>query len=195
MFFFAFLTVVQGVYFPIDGKGVSRCFSLQVGPEVDLFMAYVVSGEKDQNVQVIMKDHLGFIVYSSAPRTREGKFEMKSDKLNVFSLCFESKDRTSKTISFDFYLQDGLAEEKIATQDEITPLRTLFRKVSRSLDTVYRNIQFYERRERTHRDLAEVTCDRVVFSGVIKMLVLALISISQIYMLRSFFNNKRGIQV
>ena len=189
------LASVEAVFFTLNSKGSLQCFAHKVDPGQELIGAYVISGEKDQNVQTTVVDIRGTVIYASQPRTREGKFDLKTDKAEYYKLCFQSKDKSPKSVSFDFYLHDGLQEEKFATQDEVTPLRTSFRKVSRSLDTVYRNIQFYERRERTHRDLAEVTCDRVVFSAVVKMVVLALISLSQIYMLRSFFNNKRGITI
>ena len=184
----------QALFFTL-GSGFSlQCFTIKVGPGQELIGDYVVSGEKDYNVVTTVVDIRDAVVYSSLPRTREGKFDLKPEKAEYYKLCFQSKDSSPKSISFDFYLHDGLQEEKFATSDEFAPLRTSFRKVSRSLDTVYRNIQFYERRERTHRDLAEITCDRVVFSAAVKMVILALISLSQIYMLRSFFN-KRGITI
>ncbi|OMJ75759.1 hypothetical protein SteCoe_25023 [Stentor coeruleus] len=195
MYLLVVLSLVNGISFTLEGKGALRCFSQYVNTGKELSGAYVVSGEKDQNVLTTVVDPNGRIVHTSQARSREGKFEIKADKDSVYKLCFQSKDKTPKSISFDVYSQEGLQEENFATQDEITPLRTTFRRVSRNLDTVYRNIQFYERRERTHRDLAEVTCDRVLFCGIIKMVVLALISFAQIWIMRTLFNNKRGVTV
>jgi hypothetical protein len=174
----------------LQGKGSMRCFNQKVDSGNDVSISYVVSGEKEHNVITTVMDTRGLIAYNNPPMTREGKFEAKASSSGVYRLCFQSKDASPKSISFDFYLQDGLQEEKMATQDEINPIRSNFRRLSRNLDTVYRNIQFYERREKTHRDLAEQTCDRVLFSGLIKIVVLFLVSIGQAYILRGFFNNK-----
>ena len=188
------VTLSEGVFFTLTGKGAIQCFNQAANPGEDISVAYVVSGERDQNVIATVLDNYGRTHFTSAPNSREGKLDLKVSNIAYYRLCFQSTDKTPKTISFEFYIQDGLEEEKILTQEEINPLRSSFRKLSRSLDTVYRNIQFYERRERTHRDLAELTCDRVVFSAIIKMAVLALISIGQIFMLRHLFNsNKIGI--
>ena len=74
------------------------------------------------------------------------------------------------------------------------PLRGSFKNLGKSLDTVFMNLQFYERREIVHRDLAELTCDRVIYSAIIKIAVLFLISLAQIFSLRYLFSsNKIGI--
>lgn len=189
------IQICAGTFFILEGKSAIQCFIQKTTHGKELSGAYVISGEKDQNVVTTLLDNHGRILYSSQPKTREGKFEFPVEKDSTYKLCFQSKDKTPKTISFEFYVQEGLQEEKIATQEEIGPLRSSFRKLSRNLDTVYRNIQFYERREKTHRDLAELTCDRILFGAIIKMIVLAFISLAQIYMLRGFFNNKKGITI
>ncbi|OMJ74094.1 hypothetical protein SteCoe_27080 [Stentor coeruleus] len=189
------LSLANSISITIEGKETIKCFYQYVNSGNELNGAYVISGEKDQNVLTTLKDPNGKIIYTSPIRSREGKFDFKAENDSKYKLCFQSADATTKSISFEMYSQDGLQEENFATQDEVAPLRSSFRKVSRSLDTVYRNIQFYERRERTHRDLTETTCDRVLFSGIIKMVVLALISLSQIWMMRSLFNSKRAVAV
>lgn len=187
--------LANSISLTIEGKGTIKCYYQYVNSGNELNGAYVISGEKDQNVLTTLTDPNGKTLYKSPMRSREGKFDFKADKDSKYKLCFQSADATPKSISFEMFSQDGLQEENFATQDEVAPLRASFRKVSKNLDTVYRNIQFYERRERTHRDLTETTCDRVLFSGVIKMVILALISLSQIWMMRSLFNNKRGVSV
>ncbi|OMJ93921.1 hypothetical protein SteCoe_2972 [Stentor coeruleus] len=195
MYLLFILSLAYGISFTLEGKGALRCFSQYTNTGKEIIGAYVVSGEKDQNVLTTVIDNHGRFVHTSQARSREGKFEIKADKDSVYKLCFQSKDKTRKSISFDIYSQEGLQEENFATQDEVTPLRVGFRGVSRNLDTIYRNIQFYERRESTHRDLAEITCDRILFCGIIKMVVLAFISFAQIWIMRVLFNNKRGITV
>ena len=192
--YFFLAALARSISFTLEGAE-PRCFNQLVDEGKDLSGAYVISGINDLEVVTTVVDSHGQAVYTSQPGTREGKFDSKADARGFYRLCFQTNDGSSKSISFEFYIQEGLQEENVATQEELNPLRSSLRKLSRNLDTVYRNIQFYERRERTHRDLAEITCDRVMLSAIIKMIVLVAISLAQIYMLRIFFNNKRGNMV
>ena len=169
-----------------------RCLNQRVDQNSEVSVSYVISGENEQNVITNIMDPRGVVVFTNPPLSREGKYESRSPTFGMYRLCFQSKDHASKSISFEFYLQDGLQEEKMATQDEITPIRTNFRKLSRNLDSVYRNIQFYERREKIHRDLAEVTCDRVLYSGIVKIVVACVVSVAQGWILKGFFSNKNA---
>ena len=98
-------------------------------------------------------------------------------------------DKVEKTISFEFGLDDdNQDEESLLGTENIDPLSNSLRDLGKQLDGVYRNIHFYQRREKVHRDLTEQTCDRVMMSAVIKMVVLALVGFLQIYILRGFFS-------
>lgn len=110
-------------------------------------------------------------------------------------MCFKALDRHSKTVSFEFTSQEEAEEGSLATEEELTPLRNGLKQLSKKLDSVYRNLHFYERRERIHRDLIEQTCDRVLWAGLSKMLVLISVSCLQVYLLRGFFEGKKGTSI
>ena len=99
-------------------------------------------------------------------------------------------DFSEKSISFEFSQESQIEEFALAKDDQFEPLNDDIQNLVKNLDTVYRNIHFYERRERVHRDLAEKTCDDLLWSVLIKIAVLCVLSLSQIYALKGFFTDK-----
>jgi hypothetical protein len=93
-------------------------------------------------------------------------------------------------ISFDYRHWDLADSEGLASEEHLKPLENELRVLSNKLDSVYRNINFYERREKTHRDLIERTCDRVLWSVLGKIVILSSIAFTQIYMLKTTFDDK-----
>lgn len=193
-----FLTMLIGtasaLFFNLPGKS-EQCFSVNLSRGAEIWGAYVVSGEGDQNVLTRVTGPDGRVHYQSKPKTREGSFELNPEPAGEYRLCFQAKDKNAKTISFEFSSQDKPADDKLATEEEINPFKETLRQLSRNLDSIYRNIHFYERREKIHRDLAERTCDRVLWTAMGKILVLCVISFTQIFMLRRFFESKKSTGV
>ncbi|CAG9335902.1 unnamed protein product [Blepharisma stoltei] len=194
----AFLCLLVGtahaLFFNLPGK-TEQCFAVTVSRGAELWGVYIVSGEGDQNVLARVTGPDGRVHFQSKPKAREGSFELTPEPTGDYRLCFQAKDSRQKTISFEFSSQEKVVEDKLATEEEMTPLKETLKQLSRNLDSVYRNIHFYERREKIHRDLAERTCDRVLWSAMGKIFVLCVISLMQIFMLRSFFDSKKSTGV
>ena len=166
-----------------------QCFGLQVGKGKGFFGEFVISGQGEENVITRCTAPSGKIDYMSPRKAKEGKFQAKSIEGGTHNLCFRTVDKVEKTISFEFGLDDdNQDEESLLGTENIDPLSNSLRDLGKQLDGVYRNIHFYQRREKVHRDLTEQTCDRVMMSAVIKMVVLALVGFLQIYILRGFFS-------
>lgn len=129
----------------------------------------------------------------SPRKAKEGKFQAVSHEGGIHTLCFRMIDKVDKVISFEFALEDnGPDEATLAKGGSVDPLSNTLRDLAKQLDAVYRNVHFYQRREKVHRDLTEQTCDRVVFSAIIKMIVLAMVGFIQIYVLRGFFTGNQS---
>jgi len=186
--------VCQGLFFTLEGNS-EKCFSLRVRKGHEFWAAYVISGKGDRNVLTQIFESDGSIQYASPKKSREGSLELVSGKGGLHQMCFKALDRHSKTVSFEFTSQEEAEEGSLATEEELTPLRNGLKQLSKKLDSVYRNLHFYERRERIHRDLIEQTCDRVLWAGLSKMLVLISVSCLQVYLLRGFFEGKKGTSI
>lgn len=182
------LGVAHALYFTLAGYQ-QLCFGLTVGKGGSFHGAYVVSGQGERNVLVRVVAPEGTVQFTSPPRSNEGSFELTSAEGGTHNLCFRVADSTQKTIAFE-YTAAEVKEAELATETELDPLQDSIAVMARSMDKVYRNIHFFERRERVHRDLTERTCDRVLWSALVKMFVLAIITCVQVYVLRGFFDSK-----
>lgn len=179
--FLAVLPLSQAIFFELKED---QCFKEYVVQDQEFWSNYVISGKGDQNVLVQVFSPDKVVLYKSSPKSRQGTFNYVATQSGYYELCFSLLDKQPKTVSINFSSE---VQEDWATEGEIEPLRNNLKHLSRNLDTVFRNINFYERREKIHRDLTERTCDRVLWSGVFKILVLCGISFTQVIMLTKFF--------
>lgn len=195
MIFIAYLlSVAQAVFFTLPGH-MEQCYLVTTAKGHEISGAYVISGDGDQNVITRVFGPDANVAYQSERKSREGQFEMISTNGGQYKLCFRAIDGSPKTVSFEFQTAIKIYDNKLAHEEELNPLNDGLIQITKRLDMIYRNIHFYERREKVHRDLSERTCDRVIYGALLKIFVLGLISLLQIYMLRSFFANKNSSRV
>ena len=166
------------------------CFTIDGKESSKIWGAYIVSGSEDTKVLTRLFDANRKTLYTSSKSSREGKFETTVTVDQIYELCFKALDFSEKSISFEFSQESQIEEFALAKDDQFEPLNDDIQNLVKNLDTVYRNIHFYERRERVHRDLAEKTCDDLLWSVLIKIAVLCVLSLSQIYALKGFFTDK-----
>ena len=150
------------------------------------------TGVYEENVIARVKSPSGYILHQNPRFTREGKFNLTSSEDGVHRLCFRGTDNAEKIISFDFGLRDEKKDPELVTDDELRPLSIGLNVMGKKFDIIYRNIHFYQLRERTHRDLTERTCDRILWSAIGKMGILGVICLVQIYILKALFSAKSG---
>jgi len=182
------LSLASALYFTLPGYQ-QLCFGLTVSKGSSFHGAYVVSGQNERNVLVRVVAPGGSVQFTSPPRSNEGSFDLTSAEGGTHDLCFRVADSTQKSIAFEYLIAEN-KEAELATETELDPLQDSIGVMARSMDKIYRNVHFFERRERVHRDLAERTCDRVLWSALVKMFVLAIITCVQVYVLRGFFDSK-----
>ena len=177
------------LFFTLPGY-MEFCFTIDGKESSKIWGAYIVSGSEDTKVLTRLFDANRKTLYTSSKSSREGKFETAVTVDQIYELCFKALDFSEKSISFEFSQESQIEEFALAKDDQFEPLNDDIQNLVKNLDTVYRNIHFYERRERVHRDLAEKTCDDLLWSVLIKIAVLCVLSLSQIYALKGFFTDK-----
>lgn len=180
---------VWGLFFTLEAK-LERCVGVALDSKKEFTGAYLFTGENEQNVIARLKSPQGYILHQSQRGVKEGKFELTSKEEGIYRLCFRATDNTQKIISFELAAKEDKKELAVVTDTELEPLTNGLRAMGRVFDLIYRNIHFYQLRERTHRDLTERTCDRILWSAVGKMVSLGAICLVQIYILKSLFKAK-----
>jgi hypothetical protein len=177
MFYFLFLGLVQGIFFTLNSK-TEFCIGVEVKKSKELWGDYVISGEGDKNVITTLYDPKNIVEYISEKDTREGKFAIKKPAGGIHRTCFKATDGVQKTVSLEINTEEP-PEDKVITEEEIEPFQINLKRALRSIESINRNLHFYQRREKVHRDLTEKTCDRVLWTAVIKLLTIFSISLLQ----------------
>ena len=146
------------------------------------------------NVLTRLFDSKKKIKFASESGTREGKLELIANENQLYELCFKSVDSDDKTVSFELSQNELSQVVTPVSNDGFEPLSDDLSESTSLLEGVYRNLQFYEERERINRDLTERTCDSILWSVLLKIAVLCGISLTQLYVLKGIFNmDKIGV--
>ena len=193
MFLVFLIYAANAVFFSLPERK-ELCIGVEVRKTQDLWGAYVVSGAGDKNVIVTLRDPKNIVEFVNDPFSRDGKFHINKPTPGTHRLCFKATDGKPKTISFDLYTEEP-KEGNIATDGELEPIEVNLKKISRAVDNVSRNLHFYQRREKAHRDLSEKTCDRVLWVAGFKIFTLASISMLQIYALKKILTSSSSNKV
>lgn len=187
--FLLLICSAHAMYFVLPGQ-TTQCFGMSVTTGHKIWGDYLVSGFGEDKVITRVTTPSKLIEYEGAHLSSEGKFEIVAKETGAYNLCFKNLDSNPNVINFDYRHWDLADSEGLASEEHLKPLEDELRVLSNKLDSVYRNINFYERREKTHRDLIERTCDRVLWSVLGKVVILSSIAFTQIYMLKTTFDDK-----
>lgn len=190
LLFLSLFLGVQSLFFTLEA-GKEQCFSLAVEKGHSFGGAFLISGKGEEFVMTRVIGPNNMLLYSSPTKAKEGEFKLSSAEGGMHKLCFRPTDSSPKVISFEFdHEWDELDDDTFATEETLRELGTSVRELYKNMSNISRNIHFFERREKTHRDLTEQTCDRVAWSGLVKMLVLGGITMTQLFILKRLFDNK-----
>lgn len=178
------LAVVQALYFTLPGNS-KRCISetLQVGDV--LSGDYLISGVAEQLVLTRLFSPNGEIAHKNLIGKPEGHFDLTAQSDGEYKLCFQAFDRAQKSVSF--HLGKVEKKEELASEKDIDPLEDSIGEMSVRVDRILRNVKFFQRREKVHRDLTEKTCENVVWSALAKIVVLVCVAVAEVtILLRGF---------
>lgn len=175
------LAVASALYFPLDYRA-ERCFGLKLPAAQPFSGAYLVTGQGERNVLSRLESPSKRVLYHGTPKSHEGKFELTSEEEGLHRFCFKAFDRWPKNVSLEFTTPQ--VEPELPTEEMLEPLYKEVKRMQRALETVMRNVQFTKQQERTHRDLTESTCDRVLWCAIIKVVVLSVVTVVQISVLK-----------
>jgi hypothetical protein len=106
---------------------------------------------------------------------------------------------TPKVVSFSLVREAGSSDDDDADDDALSNLarpedtqRLLHRisKISGQVARLETEQTYYRKREHRHRNTAESTCTRVLYWSIGETIVLAGISIGQVFVLRKWFDKR-----
>lgn len=193
MWLLVLLQLSQSLFFQLNGNSES-CIGHHVKKSKELWGAYMVSGLSEKKVQVTMYDPKSVIEYISDPESSEGKFSVKKPSLGVHRLCFKSLDSNQNSVSFEIKSEERNTDS-LVLDDEIEPFEVSLRQLSRQVENVNRNLHFFKRREKIHRDISERNCDRIKWAAILKIICLITVAICQAWGLTYLLNKSTSNKV
>eukprot|EP00164_Ancoracysta_twista_P002866 GFYU01003818.1.p1 GENE.GFYU01003818.1~~GFYU01003818.1.p1 ORF type:complete len:206 (+),score=53.02 GFYU01003818.1:94-711(+) len=187
---FAYANAVATLTFNIDPHK-EECFYEEAQVEDPISGSYQVAtgGYLDVDTKVVGPDDK--ILYSGE-RESEGSFAFIAKKQGIYRFCFSNKmsTLTEKTVSFTLSIGEQNSANKVAKQEDLTPLEKSILKLSDGLHMVQAEQKYMRMRERVHRNTTESTNARVLWWSFFEAVLLVAMSLWQIYYLRRFFEVK-----
>lgn len=164
----------------LSGTKVSGSFQVSTGGFLDI------------DVKVRGPDER--MIYSVSKET-EGRFTFIAHESGVYRTCFGNfmSTVTPKTVSFVLVVGDGSAASQVAKQEHISPLERSVMELSEGLQQIQAEQEYMRMRERAHRNTSESTNSRVLWWSIAEAVCLVLMSVSQIFYLRRFFETKHRV--
>ncbi|CAD8155818.1 unnamed protein product [Paramecium octaurelia] len=153
----------------------------------NLTVNYIVSGLDENQTDVFIKKKDGEVLIK-VQNTKDGKIrEILKDKGNYY-VCFQSRDKSYKMVSFDFDLEG--VEKEYAQTEQFEQMSKELQKTQKNFQSIYRNQHWISDRESAHALILDQTEKSVQWCTVIKVGILIVISLSQIYIVYNYFKDK-----
>jgi hypothetical protein len=188
-----FAPLASSLFFSLPAKS-HECFTITVKERRSLLTgSFEASGAKEGLVTTIRSGDNE--LFSS--KDAHGELSLKTEP-GKYSLCFTSQVTKSQVLSFDVRVRseldwEDLDTDKAATKKQTDKVEDLVRRLLDRVLDVQDQQHHAITREQVYRSTAESTHDRVIWWTVVKFVVLAITSLSQVWYLKSFFETKQII--
>jgi hypothetical protein len=165
-----------------------ECFFEDLHKHDKMTVTYQVGGGGHLDIDFWLSDPEERILGKQI-RQSTGSISITAEKDGRHEYCFSNQMSSiaDKLVSFNVHGVIYVAEDVVA------PIEREIRALSNGLSAVKDEQEYIVLRERTHRNTAESTNNRVKWWSVVQAIVLFLVCAWQIYYLKSFFEVKRVI--
>ncbi|KAI8379709.1 emp24/gp25L/p24 family/GOLD-domain-containing protein [Radiomyces spectabilis] len=172
------------------GPHKKECFfeDLNVGDKLTVTFQVGEGGNLDIDFSIV--DPQGSLIKNE--RQMAGTHVVQANREGRYVYCFsnEMSSVTAKSLSFNVHDMERLQE---TAQQHIDPLEREIRELAESIFAIKSEQDFFEQREKQHRNTAESTNSRVKWWSLGQLSLLAAVCMWQIYYLKRFFEVKRVV--
>lgn len=192
-----YISRTEGYFISVDAQA-EECFFDKVtqGVKMSLTFQVVEGGFLDIDVAVTGPD--GRTIYSEKQETMQ-TFTFAAHMDGEYRYCFSNvkSSQTPKVVMFNMDIGElprhaapSSPEEENAEHQK---LEGMVRELAQSLHGVKREQEYMTRRERIHREINQNTNSRVVMWAFFEAAVLVIMTVSQVYYLKRFFEVRRVV--
>ncbi|KAG8982114.1 p24 complex component [Tulasnella sp. 425] len=166
-----------------------ECFFEDLHANDKMTVTFQTGGSGNLDIDFWLKDPLGGTI-TKHDRQSTGSATITADKDGRYVYCFSNEMSTvsDKEVSFNVHGVIYVADEGV-----VAPIEREIRNLAIGLQSVKDEQEYIVVRERTHRNTAESTNDRVKWWSIAQTILLFAVCGWQIYYLQSFFEVKRVI--
>jgi len=171
----------------------NQCYYEEIAQGVDCVIEFQVVTGGQYDVDMSLEGPNGKVLYKDI-RKQYDSFSWKTDAVGTYKVCFSNEFSTfsHKIVYMDW--QIGAERALPNTREHMTAMTMMDTSASGIHERlkVVDDYQTHHRlRESTSRKRAEELSDRVLWWSVGQTVVILFIGISQVFVLRSFFTDKR----
>jgi len=120
-----------------------------------------------------------------------GHFSSTATDPGLYKLCFSNTISSSmpKVVAFSLHVGDRMYQD-IATHEHVTPLEEGVIQLQDSLAQIQDEQRYFWSRERSSRNTAESTNERVLWFSVVELVLIIGLGAWQLYTMYSIFQKK-----
>ncbi|KAE9406030.1 supernatant protein factor, C-terminal domain-containing protein [Gymnopus androsaceus JB14] len=186
--FFALQSIVCAHLIDV-AAGKKECFFEDLHKQDKMTVTYQVGGGGHLDIDFWLSDPEGRLLGKQVKQST-GTLSITAEKNGRHEYCFSNQMSAiaDKLVSFNVH---GIIY--VGDDDVVAPIEREIRLLAHGLAAVKDEQEYIVVRERTHRNTAESTNDRVKWWSVLQAVVLFAVVGWQVYYLKSFFEVKRVI--
>jgi hypothetical protein len=192
-FILAFINFSQTLKVIVE-KGRDFCVNKEVEKDDILKGSFVISGEKEDSVQVTLIGPNSFLYYENKFGNYlkpNGEFTITIETGGKYDLCFSNKYNHSSIVAFEFLTINESGHLLSIAKDEV--MEDMYKNVtnvSYLFEEIEKNLKFYAERKETHATILKDAMNTVQKVNIYKISIIILISLLQIFFIKKLFKSR-----
>ncbi|KAI7906569.1 emp24/gp25L/p24 family/GOLD-domain-containing protein [Cokeromyces recurvatus] len=182
------------------GSNEKSCFHLwndKPGKKVGFYFAVQQGGSFDVDFDILAPNGDSVL---KGEEEKQGDYVFTANYFGEYSFCFSNEKSTwaEKLIDFEILLENEQRPEFTITNNgqvepvKITEMEESLMRISGSVTNILRTQKYFRTRENRNAATVASTEDRIFWFALLESLAIVTMACLQVYIIKSFFNVKRG---
>lgn len=167
------------------------CFHEEIKADTKFSFEYQVIEGSDYHIDLALHGPGNHEIYNKQKQQYDSIHETASSA-GVYTACFSHNSLSTKVVYFDWVLGDAEDHLPVSHHQSLTALESSTMYIHDRLKVIIDYQTHFRLREAQGRDHAESINETVAYLSLAEAMVLVIISIVEVFILRSFFSDKRG---
>jgi hypothetical protein len=177
------------------GKQEQYCFYKNVDQSDKIHLSFVVSGDNEEKVNVVLVDDHDNILHQ-AHGADHGDFKGEAKSSGVHKLCFLPMNSNNYYISFEFFSEFEKGHTLNMAKDEnLHDMKKDMGDITLMFEEMETNVKFIMDRRNKHTQIVSEISSSIRHISYLKILVVILVSLLQVFLIHRFFGGAKKSSV